>query len=151
MTASKEITNPSVMVKTVFFKAPPEFVWPYLVEAEKLGRWFHAPKTDYEVGADYQMLSTEGERKGQPLLWGRVLEMSPPVRLVHTFTHPHLQERETLCTWTLDAVEGGTRLTLIHEGLMEADDALGSLASHDAGWDEHFVKLRELVAETVDA
>jgi Activator of Hsp90 ATPase homolog 1-like protein len=68
--------------------------------------------------------------------------MKLPERLVHTFTHEWLKGVVSTCTWTLEPVENGTMLTLVHEGLPD----LKQSADHDAGWDEHFIRLRRVVA-----
>ena len=54
----------------------------------------------------------------------------------------------TTVSWTLEEAAGGTRVTLVHEGVGEAagEAALGLLTALDKGWDEHFLKLRSLVA-----
>ena len=52
----------------------------------------------------------------------------------------------TKVTWLLDEVQGGTRLTLIHEGLDKAAQSpLGLILSLDKGWDEHLGALRQAV------
>ncbi len=81
------------------------------------------------------------------MCWGKVLEMKAPEKLVHSFTHPFLQEVETTCTWTLEGVGGGTVLTLVHEGWEKVEeDAFGMAANHDTGWDEHFARLRRVTS-----
>jgi uncharacterized protein YndB with AHSA1/START domain len=133
------------LVKTVFLKAPPEHVWKFLTEADKLAEWFHRGGADLEEGGDYVLLTNSYGKEGEKLLWGRVLEAKPCERLVHTFTHQRLKGVETTCTWTLEAVGGGTVLTLVHDGFDKVGaDAFTTAASHDSGWDEHFVRLRRV-------
>ena len=38
------------LVKTVFLKAPPEHVWKFLTEADKLALWFHKGRSDLAAG-----------------------------------------------------------------------------------------------------
>lgn len=134
------------IVKTVFLKAPPEHVWKFLTEADKLAEWFHRGGADLKEGGDFILLTNSPGKEGEKLCWGRVLEAKPHERLVHTFTHEWLKGEETTCTWTLEAVGGGTVLTLVHEGFEKVGaDAFTSAAGHDSGWDEHFVRLRRVM------
>jgi uncharacterized protein YndB with AHSA1/START domain len=81
------------------------------------------------------------------MCWGKVVTMKAPEKLVHTFTHNHLEGVETTCTWTLESAKGGTILTLVHEGWDKLEDgAFGMAADHDTGWDEHFVRLRRVTS-----
>ncbi len=139
------------IVKTVFLKATPETVWSYLTEADKLGRWFHRAEADLTDGETYRLLSDDPKKREKPLIWGAVVSMDKPRKLVWTFTHDHLQGVETEVIWTLETVAGGTVLTLVHDGFDRAPaDLLEMLTGHDAGWDEHFVKLRTVVAGSAE-
>lgn len=57
-------------------------------------------------------------------------EVIPDRLLVFTWEWPGMPERESLVTFRLVDVDGGTELTLIHEQLPD-DDAR---KSHEAGW-----------------
>ena len=48
-----------------------------------------------------------------------------------------MPERESLVTFLLEPIEGGTRLTLIHEGLPDEEVR----KSHEAGWSGLLDKL----------
>ncbi|MEZ5893669.1 MAG: SRPBCC domain-containing protein [Parvularculaceae bacterium] len=39
------------IVKTVFLKAPPEHVWKFLTQPEKLALWFHLGERELTPGA----------------------------------------------------------------------------------------------------
>lgn len=133
------------IVKTLFLKAPPEHVWKFLTEADQLALWFHEGAGDLEEGGDYGLLTNTYGKEGEKLCWGKVLEMKKPERLVHSFTHNYLQGVETTCTWTLEAVNGGTILTLVHEDWEKVEEnAFNMAADHDKGWDEHFSRLRRV-------
>jgi len=133
------------LVKTLFLKAPPEHVWKFLTEADKLALWFHKGREDLAEGGDWILETNSYGKEGETLCYGKVLELKAPERLVHTFTHQWLKGVETICTWTLEAVEGGTVLTLVHEGWDKVkEDAFNTAASHDMVWDEHFARLRRV-------
>ena len=135
------------IVKTIFLKAPREHVWKFLTETDKLALWFHEGESDLHEGGDWALLTNSLGKEGQRMCWGKVLEMKPHEKLVHTFTHPMLDGVETTCTWTLVAAGNGTVLTLVHEGWEKVDgDAFIMGANHDSGWDEHFVRLRRVTS-----
>ncbi len=135
------------LVKTVYLKAPREHVWKFLTQADQLALWFHRGRDDLRSGGDYVMETNSYGKDGEKLLWGKVLEMRAPERLVHTFTHQWLDGVETKCTWVLEEAKGGTILTLTHEGWDNAkDDPFGKAYEHDKGWDQHFVRLRQVAA-----
>jgi uncharacterized protein YndB with AHSA1/START domain len=134
------------LIKTIILKAPPETVFPYLVESDLLAKWFHQSDQELCEGRSYALMSTD--RPGEKILWGEVLVCQPPHHLVYTFTHPHLSEHVTTVSFTLEACEAGTKLTLVHEGLGNGPaDAISMLTSHDKGWDDHLGQLREAMVE----
>ena len=133
------------ITKTLFLKAPPEHVWKFLTKAEYLALWFHKGRTDLHPNEDYVLETNTLGQEGDALIWGKVLEMKEPERLVHTFTHKWLKGVETTCTWTLTPVPPGTMLTLVHSGgELFTEDPFTMAADHDAGWDEHFIRLRQV-------
>ena len=130
------------IVKTLYLKAPPEHVWKFLTQADQLALWFHRGGGDLDAGGDYLIVTNSYGKDGERLIWGKVLEMKKPERLVHSFTHDYLKGVETTCTWTLEAVKGGTFLTLVHEGWDGAEDPFAAVTDHDKGWDQHLSRLR---------
>lgn len=135
------------IVKTLFLKAPREHVWKFLTEPAKLALWFHEGEGELREGGVYALLTNSLGKEGERICWGKVLEMRSPERLVHTFQHDFLNGAETTCEWTLEAVEGGSILTLTHSGFETARERAFHVAGdHDKGWDEHFIRLRRIVA-----
>ena len=135
------------LVKTVYLKAPRAHVWKFLVEAERLAFWFHRGEQDVVAGGEWAVVSNSSGKEGQRIVWGRVHVFDPPTRLVHTFAHYRMGEAETTCIWELEEVDGGTILTLTHEGLENIRDGAFALASDlDKGWDEHFARLRRVAS-----
>lgn len=141
----------TTMTKTIFLKAPRETVWAFLTEKDKLARWFHPAEEDLKEGADYTLLDQHGNM--DRICWGKVLEMRPHGSLVYTFTVKPLNGAMTTVRWTLEEAAGGTRLTLVHEGIEQAagEAAFRMLTALDAGWDEHFGRFRREVLAPVPA
>ena len=146
MNATKN--KPDTITKTVFFAAPPEIVWQFLTQKDKLKLWFHPAENDLAAGEEYALIK-EDKPGSERLCWGEVLSMSPPNSMVWTFTVGPLSGAMTTVSWTLEACDTGTRLTLVHEGLSDAmgDAPLGLITALDAGWDEHFGRLRAQVRD----
>lgn len=131
--------------KTVFFAARLDTVWDFLTDKEKLGQWYHPAENNLADGEDYALLSEGDDGKMKTLIWGRVVEMTPPTKLVTTMCIDPFDGKETTVTWVLEPAVGGTRLSLSHEGIAEATGAaaIHLLTALDAGWDRHFAQLRE--------
>ena len=132
----------AVMIKTIYLKASPEKVWRHLTDKDLLARWFHETDRDLALNASFQYLSFHYDKEDRKLMWGEVLEFDPPTRLVQTFTHQWLKGVITTVTWELMPVEGGTQLSLRHEGITTFDELTG----HDKGWDEHLLRLRMMLS-----
>ena len=141
-------TDTTVIAKTVFFNASRETVWAFLTQKEKLAQWYHRSDEDLREGEGYELyrVAEDGDRIRQ--IWGRVLSMDVPNRMVCTFMVEPLGDAETTLTWVLEEAAGRTRLSLTHEGIDEAAGAqsMRLLMAFDHGWDEHFDRLRKAAA-----
>ena len=83
---------------------PPEAVWPMLTTPEGLARWWATGDVRAEVGHRFTLdMRQWGE---QPC---EVLEVVAERRFVFAF-------RDWVLDWTLEPVEGGTLLRLVHSG-----------------------------------
>lgn len=74
------------------------------------------------MGADGNAFSVEGE----------YLEVEAPRRLVHTWKAPWDGGNETRVTYKLEPIDGGTRVTLRHEGFA---GRVESCRGHGEGWE----------------
>lgn len=109
--------------KQIFLKAPRSRVWRALTDAEEFGRWF---------GVALEGPFVAGERvRGKVLHPGYehvpfdlVVERVEPERRFAWRSHPHpvepgadySAEPTTLVEFTLEEVDGGTRLTVVESG-----------------------------------
>jgi uncharacterized protein YndB with AHSA1/START domain len=118
-------------------KAPVEKVFKAWTEGQALKRWF-APSdamaivvadVDVKVGGRYRIVMQEpgGE---QHRVGGTYREIVPNAKLVFSWAWESTPERESLVTVRLEAANGGTDLTLIHEQF--ADEAARD--RHEHGW-----------------
>jgi uncharacterized protein YndB with AHSA1/START domain len=126
--------------KTIMLAAPRETVWEYLTQPELLAKWFHAPKSPLVESGPLEMF---GATSGDKVIWGDVRVARKPEYLEYTFTVAPMGDAVSVVKWTLDALEGGTRLSLEHEGLPVGAEAFGLAVALDKGWDEHMGKMRD--------
>ncbi len=128
----------TVIQKSIYLKATPADVWAYLTDPDKLAIWFHRP-TAALVEGSYEML---GADSGKKFMWGEVLIAEPFSRLEYTFIVSPMGDAVSTVKWHLDEVAGGTKLSLIHEGLPQGEEAFGLTLALDKGWDEHLARMR---------
>jgi uncharacterized protein YndB with AHSA1/START domain len=129
-----------LILATVQMAASPERVFRALSDPRELMEWWGSPDSyrahrwdsDFRVGGAWRV---EGKSvDGRPYsVGGRFLEIDPPRKLVQTWL-PDWDKAtpETTITYTLDAIPGGTRLTMRHEGFGQATE---SCSSHAKGWE----------------
>jgi len=136
-------TGTEPIVKEVQIDARPETVFGFFTEADKLTRWLcEEATTDPRPGGVCLQTHRAGESRGDQLfhMRGEFVEITPPSRLVFTwgFDEPSVGVAPGSSTIevTLEPEGGGTRLTLVHRDLPEAE-----LPSHDEGWDYQLARL----------
>ncbi len=127
------------LMASVEIAAPPDRVFRALTTAADITAWWGSPDqyrttgwaADVRpggpwradgVGADGHAFSVEGT----------FLEVDPPRKLVQTWKAAWDGGHETTITYRLELVEGGTRLTLRHEGFA---DRVESCRGHAEGWE----------------
>jgi uncharacterized protein YndB with AHSA1/START domain len=127
-----ETTNETTTIEqTVRIAAPPETVWKFWIEPQRLAEWW---ATDAEVEAEpgglFRVVMGEG-----PVMRGTFLELDPPRRLVFTFGWEGgppagpLPPGSTRVEVTLTPQEGGTLLLLRH-----FDMPVHHAPDHQHGW-----------------
>ncbi|HRP99753.1 MAG TPA: SRPBCC domain-containing protein [Terrimesophilobacter sp.] len=131
--------------------------WQAVTSPERLVRWMAPYTGELALGGEWQALDDDGS------VWcrGTVSECEPPHRFV-TSWHA-IDEEPTVLTVSLDTADGGTRLSLHHEGvqsryyapgwqsyLEQLDDLLGAAEASvidpdrvvGVTWDERYNELR---------
>jgi uncharacterized protein YndB with AHSA1/START domain len=115
-TATRDIEVDEVFPHTA------EMLWKTLTTPELMGRWLMAP-TGFApiVGKCFTYQTTPaGEWDG--VIHCQVLEVVPNERLVHSWqggsdsNTGYGSRLDTIVTWTLTEVAGGTRVSLVHSG-----------------------------------
>jgi uncharacterized protein YndB with AHSA1/START domain len=138
------------ILATVEIGAPVERVYRAITTGDDITQWWGSPETyrttewtaDVRpggrwrasgVGADGKAFSVEGEFS----------VVNPPHKLVQTWKPAWDGGHETTLTYLLDRIDGGTRLTLRHEGF---SDRVESCRGHAEGWERVLEWLTKYVA-----
>jgi uncharacterized protein YndB with AHSA1/START domain/predicted enzyme related to lactoylglutathione lyase len=142
-----------------FIKAPPARVFAAWTQPENLMKWFGpgashlvSAKTDLRVGGRYHLsMNTTGcgseKKSGIADISGTYKEVKPHTRLAFTWAwsnNPQAGNDETLVTLDFMEVQGGTQLTLTHEGFAD-EEACGA---HTHGWNGALDKLERQEEKT---
>ncbi len=97
---------------------PPERIWRTLTDSAALADWLLPNDFEARVGHKFQFRS-----KPMPGWRGfvecEVLEVVAPLRLAYTWLGDAAWHAPTIVRWTLEPIEGGTRLRLEHTNLQE--------------------------------
>jgi uncharacterized protein YndB with AHSA1/START domain len=100
-----------------FYPHSPERVWRALIDPAALARWLMPTDFRPRLGHRFQFRDRSGRGKSQILraetILCEVVALDAPRRLAYTWQSERDQE-PTLVTWTLEPVDGGTRLQLVH-------------------------------------
>jgi len=139
------------IVATVDIDAPPDIVWPYLVEEEHVPRWLGCLEYRKEAGHVFYM-QPDPEKRAAASTEGAthcaIQRLEPPGRFVFSWYLPGTPE--TTVEIALAARQGGTRVTLTHTG-WDQFEAAHVEAIHQAlagGWRESVLpNLKDVVKE----
>ena len=133
---------------SIFIAAPPAKVFRALLDPEMLKTVFGAvdPQVEPRAGGAY-VLGWSYEVDGRQVAGGptRILEITPNERLVTDWPDwrgdPAMPTQRV--TWTLAEQDGGTHLTLVHDGFTRWAD----IGDYPGGWG-HFLGQLKQAAET---
>lgn len=130
--------------KSTVLPVTPDEAFALITEPERLRRWQTVSAVvDLRAGGSYQWTVTPGH-----VAAGTFREVDPGRRIVFGWGWdgtPDLPYDGSTVTVTVEPTEGGSLVTLVHEGLTEEQ-----AKSHAEGWDHYFERL-ERVAATGDA
>ena len=123
MNDSQTLTGIREIIVDEVFPHAPETVWKTLTSSALMGRWIGMTPTPFEPvpGARFSYQTTPaGEWDGT--IECQVLEAVPNRRFAYSWKSGHAGNSgygaplDTIATFTLEEVEGGTRLLLVHSG-----------------------------------
>ena len=130
--------------KTTVLPVSPDEAFALITDPERLRRWQTvSARVDLRAGGDYRWTVTPGH-----VAAGTFREVEPGRRVVFGWGwegNPDLLPDASTVTVTVEPTDGGTQVTLEHDGLTEEQ-----AASHAEGWSHYFERL-ETIAATGDA
>jgi uncharacterized protein YndB with AHSA1/START domain len=131
-------------VYVTYISTTPEKVWKALIDPTMTEKyWQHENVSDWQPGSPWEHRRTDKE--GTLDLVGKVVESSPPRRLVITWAFPadkDRPEKHTRVTFEIEAVRGVSRLTVTHDELETASDMLRGITE---GWPKVLSSLKTLL------
>ena len=129
-------------VYVTYIQSTPETVWHALTDADLSAQyWGHRNVSDWQAGSPWEHQRVDGS--GIADVIGRVLEASPPRRLVMTFDEPGSEPAQgsSVVTFDVDPYRDIVRLTVTHANLAN-DDALHAVS---IGWPAVVANLKSLL------
>ena len=127
--------TPMALEKSVLVPLGPDETFKLITEPERLRRWHTiTARIDLRAGGDYRWTIVPGHTAA-----GKVKEVEPGRRVVLTWgweDMDSLAPGASTVTITLEPVDGGTLVRLVHEGLTD-EQAEG----HATGWDHYLGRL----------
>lgn len=94
------------------YQHPIEKVWGAITTSEALSQWLMPNDFKLSIGHEFQF-RTKPAPGFDGIVHCVVMEIQPPHKLVYSWQGGGV---DTVLTWTLESVPGGTRLTLDHTG-----------------------------------
>jgi len=127
--------------KTAVLPVSPDEAFALITQPERLRRWQTvSARVDLRAGGEYRWTVTPGH-----VAAGTYHEVEPGKRVVFGWGwegNPDLAPDASTVTVTVEPAEGGTLVTLVHEGLTDEQ-----AASHAEGWNHYFTRLEKAAAD----
>jgi uncharacterized protein YndB with AHSA1/START domain len=141
-----------IVVDEIFPHAP-ETIWRALTSGVLMARWMMAPTGFKPVKGNRFTFQTTPAGEWDGTIRCEVLEVVPNQRLVYAWKGGHESNvgygsrLDTVVTFTLSKVDGGTRLRVVHSGfvLPKNDTAFRNMSD---GWKKVVRNLDAVVAES---
>jgi uncharacterized protein YndB with AHSA1/START domain/DNA-binding transcriptional ArsR family regulator len=131
-------------VYEIYIRTTPAELWKAITEPDLTRKYFYdsAVESTWKAGAPINHKSVEGDC----MLEGKVIEVDPPRRLVHTFIASHdpemKKERPSRVTWTIEKKGEVCKLTLVHD---DFDGETKTFHSVGSGWNPVLSGLKTLL------
>lgn len=124
---------------TFYFNQKPEEIWAYLTQSELIEQWLMPNDFKPEPGHHFRFTNPNNS-----FVVCEVVEVKPYTFLSYVWKNDWSITKvpyTSLVTWTLNPVESGTELILVHSGF----ELLNNLMAHNGGWIFHCNKLSEML------
>jgi uncharacterized protein YndB with AHSA1/START domain len=132
---------PDEVRREVVVEAPIERVWRAITEPDQLVRWFpdKIAEVDLRPGGAMRIEWRDGEFDD-----GTVQVVEAPARFLFRWHGAGFDSPETSVEFTLEAVEGGTRVVVVESGFSRVREDKRESAWHDndGGWAKELGELK---------
>lgn len=134
------------------FPHSPETIWKTLTSGALMSRWMMVPTGFEAVEGNRFTFQTTAAGEWDGVIHCKVLEVRPNERFVYAWKGGHEgnigygSRLDTVVTWTLSKVDGGTRLRLVHSGFVTPrnDTAFKNMSQ---GWTKVLSKIGAVTDE----
>ena len=147
MSTTEESTLTTTQVYRIYIRATPEAIWDAITNPDWNEKYGYPGRGEFDLRPGGKYLATADEQAqamGMPaeLVDGEVLEVDPPRKLVHTWHGVGAPGAPSTVTYRLERLDGGTRVTLRHSGLVAREVCTNTCI----GWETSFERLVEILA-----
>ena len=131
------------ILASVEIATTPERIFQALASSEVIDWWgkpgvFDAREWSGDVKVGGKWRASGLGKDGAPwVLEGQFLEVEPPWKLSHTWSTPDSRAEPSVVTYLLERIDGGTRVTLRHVGVLDRNACLGA----GLGWESCLTQL----------
>ena len=134
----------SQFVYVTYISTSPEKLWNALIAPKMTTNyWQHGNVSDWQPGSRWEHRRSDKERNLD--LVGKVIESSPPRRLLLTWAFPvdeAREEKHSRVTFEIEPIGDVTRLTVTHDGLEPGSEMLEGITE---GWPKVLSSLKSLM------
>jgi uncharacterized protein YndB with AHSA1/START domain len=124
--------------------ARPETAWETITVPERIALWFTEASPLGGVGSRYRLDFGDGS-----VISGEVLALEPGRRFAHSWAWEDAEPGEvTTVEWTVEAIAGGSRVRLVHDGWEAAGLAVHDRDDHESYWTGYLDDLCDILDET---
>jgi uncharacterized protein YndB with AHSA1/START domain len=136
--------NEAQFVYVAYISTSPEKLWNALIDPKVTAKyWQHENVSDWKPGSTWEHRSADKERTLR--LVGKVIESSPPRRLVLTWAFPAdaaSEEKHSRVTFEIEPIGDVARLTVTHDRLEPGSEMLEGITE---GWPKVLSSLKSLM------
>jgi uncharacterized protein YndB with AHSA1/START domain len=140
------VTVETLLPIIVQFETPASAVdaWAALTDPALVAEWFTDATPVGAVGDPYRLDFGDGS-----VVEGVIRAVEPGHRFAYTWAWADADPpTETLVTWTVEPLpDGSGRVTLVHDGWLEAGADAATRADHEGYWTGYLEELAALLAE----
>ncbi len=131
-------------IYVTYVSTSPKNLWNALIDPEMTTKyWQHVNVSDWKPGSKWEHRSADKDRTLR--LVGKVIESSPPRRLVLTWAFPADEAREekhSRVTFEIEPISDVARLTVTHDRLEPGSEMLEGITE---GWPKVLSSLKSLL------